>query len=163
MIIWVAVVYSFMRKELVGIARTLLWNVCCVFDGVLAVIVRHADHRDTLHNGDPGTRIPGYSFGTGTWVLGYPATRPQTPGVFWVGHGPRKGRTRPGKPAGYPGPTRTSGTRTTDYNTYSTIWSCLRLPMYAQGASHTPRVYSSAWLGDDFDVLWPKEYSLRSF
>ena len=72
-----------------------------MFDGFLEVIVRHADHGDTLLNG-------------------YPGSRPEKPGGFWVGPGPGSGITRPGKPTrvntypgkptGYPGSKRTGGT-----------------------------------------------------
>ena len=52
--------------------RVLRWIVCSVFEGFLEVIVRHADHGDTLLNG-------------------YPRTRPEKTGVFWVGPGPGGG------------------------------------------------------------------------
>ena len=84
------------------------WIVCCVFEGFLKVIVRHADHGGTLINWYPGTLVPvrdGYPGGTGTRVPGYPA---QTPGG--LGADPVTRRTRPGNPDGYPGPTRTGGT-----------------------------------------------------
>ena len=63
--------------------RVLRWIVCCVFEGFLEVIVRHADHGDTLMNGYPRTRVK--------QVPGYPGTRPEKPGGFWVGPGPGGG------------------------------------------------------------------------
>ena len=65
--------------------------VCCVFEGFLEIIVRHADHGDTLLNGYPGTRVPG----------------PKNPAGFGSDPDPVVGSTRPGKPAGYPGSKRT--------------------------------------------------------
>ena len=52
--------------------RVLRWIVCCVFEGFLEVIVRHAHHGDTLLNG-------------------YPGSRPENSDVFWVGSGPGSG------------------------------------------------------------------------
>ena len=89
-----------------------------MFEGLLEVIVRHADHGETLLN---GTRVPGYSFGTGIRVLvrdGYPGTR--IPGypvrkprrVFGSDPEPVTGRACPVKLAGYAVPTRTGGTPT---------------------------------------------------
>ena len=43
--------------------------VCCVFEGFLEVIARHADHGDTLLNGYP----------------------PESPGGVWIGPGPCDG------------------------------------------------------------------------
>ena len=57
-------------------------------------IVRHADHGDTFLNAYPGTRISG----------------PKNPADFGSDTDPVTGTTRPGKPARYPGPTRTGGT-----------------------------------------------------
>ena len=48
--------------------RVLRWIVCCVFEGFLEVVVRHADHGDTFH-GD-------------TLITGYPGTRPANPVGF---------------------------------------------------------------------------------
>ena len=53
-----------------GIVRVLRWVVCCVFEGFLEVIVRAADHGDTLFTGHPGTRVPGYP--AGYPAAGYP-------------------------------------------------------------------------------------------
>ena len=85
--------------------RVLCWIVCCVFEGLLEVIVRHADYGKTLLNGYPGTRLGR--------VLGYPDPRPENPAGFGSAPDPVTGRIRPGKPAGYPGPTRTGGTPST--------------------------------------------------
>ena len=67
-----------------------------MFEVFLEVIIRHAEHWDTLLNGYPGTWVPG----------------PKNPAG--VGSDPDPdpvaGSTRPGKPTGYPGSTRTGGT-----------------------------------------------------
>ena len=39
--------------------RVWRWIVRCVFEGFLEVIVRHADHGDTLLNEYSGTWVPG--------------------------------------------------------------------------------------------------------
>ena len=39
--------------------------VCCVFEGLAEVIVRHADHGDTLLNGYPGLKPGGFWVGPG--------------------------------------------------------------------------------------------------
>ena len=52
--------------------RVLRWIVCCVFEGFLEVIVRHADHGDTLLTGYPVTRwrlVPIRLNPPGTWVV----------------------------------------------------------------------------------------------
>ena len=41
-----------------GIVRVLRWVVCCVFEGFLEVIVRAADHGDTLLTGYPAAGYP---------------------------------------------------------------------------------------------------------
>ena len=71
-----------------------------MFEGFLEVIVRHADHGDTFLNAYPGTRISG----------------PKNPADFGSDTDPVTGTTRPGKPARYPGPTRTGGTPSVVYS-----------------------------------------------
>ena len=66
-----------------------------MFEGFLEIIVRHADHGDTLLNGYPGTRVPG----------------PKNPAGFGSDPDPVAGITCPGRLAGYPGSQRTGGTR----------------------------------------------------
>ena len=86
--------YSISSLVLVGLdrhVRVLRWIVCCVFEGFLEVIVRHADHGDTL-------------------VKGYPGTQPEKPGGFWVGPGPGGGYYPSGYTRRYPGSKRTGGT-----------------------------------------------------
>ena len=73
--------------------RVSRWIVCCVIEEFAEVIVRHADHGDTLLTRYPGTRVPG--------------TR--NPAGFGSDPDPVAGITRPRRPAGYPG-RRTGGT-----------------------------------------------------
>ena len=67
--------------EVVGIVRVLRWIVCCMFEGFLRVVVRHADHGDTLLN---GYRVPGYPGTQVERVPGYPGTRVPGPSVFMI-------------------------------------------------------------------------------
>ena len=55
-----------------GIVRVLRWVVCCVFEGFLEVIVRAADHGDTLLTGYPAA---GYPTRKSRRVLGRTRTR----------------------------------------------------------------------------------------
>ena len=89
----------------------------------MEVILRQADHGDTLLNGYPGTRsgrVPGY--------LSTRAPGPKNPAGFGTDPDPVIGRTRPGKHAGYPGPTRTGGTPTTHAHKLAPC-SCSLLPL----------------------------------
>ena len=92
--------------------RVLCWIVCCVFEGFLEVVVGHGDHGDTL-------LVYGYPFGTGTRVPEYPGIRPEKTAGFVSDPDPVMGRTLPGKPAGYPGPTRTGGIPTMDISSHT--------------------------------------------
>ena len=65
-----------------------------MFVGFLKVIVRHADHGDTLLAGYPGT----------------PVSAPKNPAGFGSDPDPVADSTRPGKLAGYSGSKRMGGT-----------------------------------------------------
>ena len=59
--------------------RVLGWIVCCEFEELPQVIVKHAEHEDTWLSGHLGRRRPGDPFGTGARVLGYPGSRQKKP------------------------------------------------------------------------------------
>ena len=72
-------------------------NICCEFEEFPEVIVRHADCGPTLLDEYPGIRVLGPNIQAGCGSDPDPVT----------------GRTRPGKPDGDAGPTRTGGTPNT--------------------------------------------------